>query len=105
MFVTEYEPAQASRRRAPRAPVSLDARIGRGGLDRTACKVSDLSINGARVHSYCALVRGTLIWLTLPALGQVAATVIWASDFEAGCRFLAPLDESSFATLVALGAA
>ena len=104
MFATEYEPAlTGSRRSAPRAPVSLDARIGRGGLDRTACKVTDLSMHGARILSYSPLVQGTMIWLTLPDLGQIVATVMWANDYEAGCRFLEPLDEASFATLTALG--
>jgi hypothetical protein len=102
MFAAEYEPAElTSRRCATRAPVSLDARFGRGGLDRTGCKVTDLSIHGARIHSYSGLEQGAMIWLTLPDLGQVVATVMWASDYEAGCRFVEPLDEASFATLVA----
>ena len=104
MFAAEYEPAQANgRRRVPRAPVSLDARIGRGGLDRTLCKVTDLSTHGARIHSYCGFKKGAMIWLTLPLIGQVAATVMWAGDFDAGCLFQAPLDEPSFAQLTALG--
>ena len=102
MFATEYEPAQtSSRRSAPRAPVSLDARIGRGGLDRTACKVTDLSTQGARILTYSPLAQGAMIWLTLPELGQIVATVMWADDYEAGCRFAEPLDDASFATLVA----
>ncbi|QNA83904.1 PilZ domain-containing protein [Sphingomonas sp. So64.6b] len=106
MFAAEYEPAVTSngRRRAPRAPVSLDARIGRGGLDRTLCKVADLSIHGARIHSYSGLRRGAVIWLTLPLLGQVAATVMWADDFEAGCQFHHALDDAAFETLTALSA-
>jgi hypothetical protein len=104
MFAAEYEPAVISNgfRRAPRAPVSLDARIGRGGLDRTLCKVNDLSVHGARIHSYSGLRRGAVIWLTLPLLGQVAATVMWADDFEAGCQFHYPLDDAAFETLAAL---
>ena len=101
MFAAEYEPAVMSgRRRAPRAPVSLNARIGRGGLDRTLCKITDLSIHGARIHSYSGLKKGAVIWLTLPLLGQVAATVMWADDFEAGCQFREPLDDLSFASLI-----
>ncbi len=101
MFAAEYEPAERSttRRRQPRAPVSLDARLGRGGLDRTLCKVTDLSTHGARIHSYSALKQGTMIWLTLPLLGQVAATVMWADDFQAGCQFAEPLDDHAYAQL------
>jgi hypothetical protein len=104
MFAAEYEPAviNTGRRRSPRAPVSLDARIGRGGLDRTLCKVADLSVHGARIHSYSGLRRGAVIWLTLPLFGQVAATVMWADDFEAGCQFHHALDDVAFETLTAL---
>ncbi len=101
MFAAEYEPAEANgRRRSPRAPVSLDARIGRGGLDRTLCKVVDLSLHGARLQTYSALKAGNRIWLTLPKLGQVVAKVVWADDFVAGCQFEQPLDDSSYQALI-----
>lgn len=102
LFNAEYEPAEVlGRRRAPRSPVSLDAKIGRGGLDRTLCKVTDLSIHGARIQTYSALKKGAVIWLTLPRIGQVAATVRWADDFEAGCEFQSPLDKALYESLTA----
>ena len=101
MFAAEFEPAMSNgRRRSPRAPVSLDARIGRGGFDRALCKVSDISLHGARIQTYSGLRKGSMIWLTLPRLGQVAATIMWADDFEAGCQFQEPLDDSAFAMLI-----
>ena len=107
MFAAEFEPAVIPGGRTPgrakRAAVMLNARLERGGLDRTLCKVTDLSIHGARLHTYSALQQGATIWLTLPLLGQVAATIMWADDFEAGCRFSAPLDDHAFAELAALG--
>lgn len=102
LFNAEYEPAETlGRRRAPRAPVSLDAKIGRGGLDRTLCKVTDLSIHGARIQTYSGLKKGAVIWLTLPRIGQIAAMVRWADDFEAGCEFQTPLDKALFESLTA----
>jgi hypothetical protein len=104
MFAAEFEPALSNgRRRSPRAPVSLDARLGRGGLDRALCKVTDISLHGARIHTYSSLRKGSMIWLTLPRLGQVAATIMWADDFEAGCQFQRPLDDGAFATLADYG--
>ena len=101
-FAAEFEPALADgRRRSARAPVSLDAEIGRGGLDRTLCRVVDLSAHGVRVQTYSALRPGTLIWLTLPRLAPRAARVSWASDFLAGLELCKPLDESEFAALTA----
>ncbi|HEX8300526.1 PilZ domain-containing protein [Sphingomonas sp.] len=99
-FAAEYEPAESlGRRRSPRAPVSLDARIGRGGLDRALCKVTDLSAHGARLQTYSELRLGTMIWLALPKVGHIAAKVVWASDFEAGLEFQAPLTIEAFETL------
>ena len=88
MFAAEFEPAETNgRRRSPRAPVSLDAQLGRGGLGRTLCKVVDVSLHGARLSTYSALKRGHAIWLTLPRIGHVVADVMWADDFTAGCQF------------------
>jgi len=100
MIAAEFEPAVADgRRRSPRAPVSLDAKIGRGGLDRALCKITDLSLHGARLHTYSPLKSGSMIWLTLPKLGQVSATIMWADEFVAGCQFHQPLDDTAFESL------
>ena len=75
MLAVEIEPAVpvVGRRRSLREPVSLDARIGRGGLERALCRIVDLSLHGARLQTYSALKRGATFWLTLPALGPRAA--------------------------------
>jgi len=102
---SEFEPALMAKRKSARAPVSLDAKLGRGGLDRTLCRITDLSREGARISSYSALKRDSMIWLTLPGIGQVAATVRWADDFHAGCQFHEPLADYQFDILVAVGRA
>ncbi|MDQ2878431.1 MAG: PilZ domain-containing protein [Pseudomonadota bacterium] len=101
----EYEPAVMNRRRGPRAPVSLDAKLGRGGLDRTLCRITDLSQHGARIQSYSTLKKDAVIWLTLPGAGQIMATIKWADDYEAGCQFHTPLAEHLFDALADFGAA
>ncbi|MES3154476.1 PilZ domain-containing protein [Sphingomonas faeni] len=99
MFAADFEPAERdSRRRAPRAPVSLDISIGK--TRRTLCKVVDISVNGARLQTYSALKRGTSIWLNLPRIGQVVADVMWADDYTAGCQFRTPLPIDMFEALV-----
>src|SRR3978361_2112964 len=99
----EFEPAILGRRKSPRAPVSLDAKLGRGGLDRTLCRITDLSREGARIRSYSALKKDMTIWLTLPGGAQVAGMVKWAYDFEAGCLFREPLAEHTYENLVEVG--
>lgn len=102
MFAAEFEPAETlGRRRSVRAPVSLDAKIGRGGLDRALCKVTDLSAHGARIQTYSELRAGSVLWLALPKVGHVAARVVWAEDFEAGLEFDSPLSGQDFEALIA----
>jgi hypothetical protein len=101
MFAAEFEPAIVdNRRRVPRAPVSLDARVGKGGLDRALCKVVDLSPHGARLQTYSPMRKGSTIWLTLPGLSPVAADVMWADEYVAGCQFQTPLAAEQFDGLV-----
>ncbi|MBX3595193.1 PilZ domain-containing protein [Sphingomonas sp.] len=100
-FTAEFEPAVLGRRRSPRAPVSLDARVGRGGLDRALCKVVDLSLNGAKIETFSELRRDSVIWLTLPRVGHWAARVVWSTDFEAGLEFQIALTEEDFEALTA----
>lgn len=101
-FAAEFEPAESpGLRTSVRAPVSLDARIGRGGLDRALCKVIDLSVNGARLQTYSELRAGGMIWLALPKVGHCAARVVWAHDFEAGLEFQRPLASQDFEALTA----
>ena len=100
MFAADFEPAErTSRRGSPRAPVALDASIGK--TRRALCRVIDISVNGARLQTYSALKRGTSIWLNLPEIGQVVADVMWADDFTAGCQFHTPLPIEAFEALVA----
>lgn len=99
-FAAEFEPAVLGRRRSPRAPVSLDARVGRGGLDRALCKVIDLSAGGARIQVYSELRKDAVIWLTLPHVGHWAARVAWSNDFEAGLEFQIPLTDNDYEKLV-----
>ena len=99
MFAAEFEPAvEDGRRRSSRAPISLDAQIGKSG--RTLCKVVDISRHGARLQTYSQLRRGSVIWLMLPTVGLVAAEVKWSDDFAAGCQFQKPLDVKSYVRLL-----
>ncbi|MDG5487378.1 PilZ domain-containing protein [Sphingomonas sp. BGYR3] len=102
-FAAEFEPAMLfGSRHMARTPVSLDARIGRGGLDRALCRVTDLSREGARLETYSALTLGALIWLTIPTIGPRIAEVRWTDEFAAGVRFQEPLAEDEYERMIGL---
>jgi len=102
-FSAEFQPAVFGSRDLPRAPVSLDAKLQRDGLDRALCRITDLSSEGARIHTYSALKRGMVIWLTIPGAGTVAAEIKWADDFQAGCQFFTALPDHLFEALIEVG--
>lgn len=105
MIAAEFEPAlNDGRRRSPRAPVSLDGRIGRGKLDRTLCKITALSRHGVALQTYSAIPCGSMIWLTLPLVGTHAARVVYAGEFDAGCDFVAPLSAGDVELLIEMDA-
>ncbi|WP_284052852.1 PilZ domain-containing protein [Stakelama marina] len=102
-FAAEFEPAEPpARRRSERSCVSFDAKLGRGGLARTLCKVVDLSRHGCRIQTYSPMRENALIWLTLPGIGPRVARVAWAGDFLAGCAFEEPLDPQELDHLLAV---
>ncbi len=95
MFVAEFEPVDAKGRRyAPRAALTLETSLDRGRLGRALCKVVDLSATGARLQTYSALRRGSLICLILPDIGDIAAEVMWSNDYLAGCQFRRPIAQA-----------
>ncbi len=106
LFAAEFEPAQAiDLRRSTRASMSLNARIESDGLQRTLCRVADISVHGALLNTYSPLTMGSIILLRLPIIGQNAATVVWSNDFEAGIHFLKPLGQDDFENLIDINAA
>jgi len=98
MFSAEFEPAEANRRRAARSRVALNAELD--GSHRTLCKVADISIGGIRLRTYSALKVGAKIWITIPIIGRVSATVKWADDYNAGCEFAEPIRADVIETLL-----
>ena len=68
-------------------------------MARTLCKVVDISRHGCRLQTYSAMTRGQTIWLNLPLIGLVAANIMWADDYVAGCQFHTPLNEDALAEL------
>jgi hypothetical protein len=103
MFSTEVTVVE-SRRQDVRLPVDLRARYGSAGSPtRALCRILDVTKRGARLRVYCDLEPNTTITLVLPMSGAVRARVMWANDFEAGCRFHTPLAESELDTIFRLG--
>jgi hypothetical protein len=97
-WLVSWVQARKRKRGAARSAIGLDAELD--GLRRTLCRVSDISVSGARLRTYSALKVGSVIWFTLPLVGRVSATVKWADENNSGCQFAEPLEPSMIEALL-----
>lgn len=67
---------------------------------RSVCRVADLSCHGARLATFSALTKGTIVWINLPDQPARKGEIVWADEYSAACRFLVPLEECAVTALV-----
>ena len=97
-------PVQESKPRvAARKAVSIRATLRRQGESKFHANVADLSESGFRVESHYAIPMGAQVWLTLPGLAAIPATVAWSSGQSLGCRFDSPLHPAVLDRVIAAG--
>lgn len=79
-------------RRAPRIIVQFShVRLRQMGARSAQTDLHDLSLSGFCAQWLSNLQAGQRIWLTLPELSPLMATVVWNSGTKLGCRFDVPL--------------
>lgn len=92
-------------RRAERAVVSLRAKLRERGANKFTIDVIDLSTTGFRCETSFTLYMGHAVWLTLPGLGGLEATVAWKRGYSYGFAFNRPLHPAVFDHIVKLSEA
>lgn len=89
----EPEPRPLRVRSADRDETSLPAFIIRQGEQPLGMTIHNLSANGFQMQCEHNLGARSLIWVRLPAVGDVAAVVRWYSGGRYGCEFVNPLSQ------------
>jgi hypothetical protein len=92
-------------RRALRKPVSFRARLRERGANKFTIDVVDLSTTGFRCETSFTLYEGHPVWLTLPGLAGLEATVAWKNGYCYGFAFDRPLHPAVFDHIVSLSEA
>lgn len=91
----KVDAALVEHRAAPRYSVAIStAKVRRQGEMPSEAVVVDLSIYGCRVQSPMRHKPRERIWVRFTEGPPFAATVIWAKDGFAGCRFDAPMERA-----------
>lgn len=92
VFARNDEGLVDEERRAARVTVNFSGvRVRQMGGRSETTELCDLSMTGFCARWLSNLPEGQRIWLTLPELSPLMATVIWNSGAKIGCRFDVPL--------------
>ena len=89
-------------RAATRLSTKLDALLRDRTGRRCAVSVVDLSLTGFRAETVSKLHPGTLVWVTLPGLQGLEATIAWQRGEHIGAAFVRPLYAAVFDHIVRL---
>lgn len=93
----------ADNRATLRKAVRLDARVRDRGASRFSIRILDLSMTGFRAETAFTLRAGSLVWITLPGLQGLEATIAWQQGEHVGGAFRQPLHAAVFEHIVELG--
>lgn len=88
---------QDERRRAPRVPVELEAKMRELGASGVEAKVLNISERGFMAESEGRFEVGTRVWLILPGRERANAVVKWTAGDKIGAEFAEPISVDNFA--------
>lgn len=79
------------RRRSPRLPVEIDARVRELGSEGTEARVVNISDTGFMAESTGDFDVGSRVWLILPGRDRASAIVRWTAGNRLGAEFSEPV--------------
>ncbi len=100
MFSAEIVVKPKENRRSAREKVDMPGRITTDGNWRSICRIGDISCHGARIETFSALAKNTIIWVNLPGMPARKGEIVWADEFQAACKFFVPLETVEVTALV-----
>ena len=82
---------ESDRRRFPRLPVELDARMRKLGAEGIGARVVNISERGFMAVADGRFEVGTRVWLMLPGRDRANAVVKWIAGDKIGAEFAEPI--------------
>ncbi len=79
------------RRRAPRLPVEIEAKMRELGTNGVEARVLNLSERGFMAESDGRFEVGSRVWLMLPGRERANAVVKWTAGDKLGAEFAEPI--------------
>jgi hypothetical protein len=81
----------SDRRRGPRLPVDLEARMRELGAGGVEAKVLNISERGFMAVADARFEVGSRVWLMLPGRDRANAVVKWTAGDKIGAEFAEPI--------------
>ncbi len=78
-------------RHQQRVPIVLRARLRDRHSNKYNVHLLDLSVTGFRAEADYSLDVGQIVWLVIPGMQGLEATIAWRQGLEIGCSFRQPL--------------
>ena len=78
-------------RQQERVPIAIPARLRDRHSNKYNVRLLDLSVTGFRAEAHYSLDAGQIVWLAIPGMQGLEATIAWRHGQEIGCSFRQPL--------------
>jgi hypothetical protein len=101
--LAEDETDQTDRRRFPRVPVDVDAKMRELGASGVEARVLNISESGFMAESDGRFEVGSRVWLMLPGRERANAVVKWTAGDKIGAEFAEPISLEGLKTTPANG--
>lgn len=98
--MSESEESGADHRTRRRAPFRIAAVLRDRMSNKFHVELVDLSSSGFQAEAHPSLDPGAIVWLAIPGMEGLEATVMWRRRAVVGCRFNQPLHPAVFDHLV-----
>lgn len=98
--VTDPEDTGENRDRV-RAAFRIAATLRDRASNKFSVQLIDLSVTGFQAEAHPSLDPGAIVWLTIPGMQGLEATIMWRRRQVVGARFNQPLHPAVFDHLVA----
>lgn len=88
---------QTDRRRLPRLPVEIEAKMRELGASGVDAKVLNISSSGFMAESEGRFEVGSRVWLMLPGRERANAVIKWTAGDKIGAEFAEPISVDDLA--------
>ena len=89
---------QTDRRRLPRLPVEIEAKMRELGASGVDAKVLNISSSGFMAESEGRFEVGARVWLMLPGRERANAVIKWTAGDKIGAEFAEPISIEGLVT-------